>query len=198
MASDPLLVSVRLHDTGHTVVSLQCPCSPFVMPCRANHDRSCHLNTALEHGATTAEMTIPSVQVCCCYANQHVLDLVLALATCLRTSEFLNRPLRPSSRSGCWLAGGQAGAGPGAAGGGGARDGVEPAGLLARVRGVLAVQPRHGQLQVLRGRAAAVPHGLPLHVQGQVLPGALQLADRRDEATASGQRTKYELSRAGE
>ena len=126
------------------------------------------------------------------------LHLHWALATCLRTSEFLNRPLRPSSRSGCWLAGGQAGAGPGAAGGGGARDGVEPAGLLARVRGVLAVQPRHGQLQVLRGRAAAVPHGLPLHVQGQVLPGALQLADRRDEATASGQRTKYELSRGGE
>jgi hypothetical protein len=61
------------------------------------------------------------------------------------------------------------------AGGGGARDGVEPPGLLARVRGVLAVQPRHGQLQVLRGRAAAVPHGVPLHVQGQVLPGALQL-----------------------
>jgi hypothetical protein len=66
-----------------------------------------------------------------------------------------------------------------AAGGGGARDGVEPPGLLARVRGVLAVQPRHGQLQVLRRRAAAVPHGVPLHVQGQVLPGAVQLTVMR-------------------
>jgi hypothetical protein len=28
---------------------------------------------------------------------------------------------------------------------------------------------------VLRRRAAALPHGLPLHVQGQVLPGAIQL-----------------------
>lgn len=65
------------------------------------------------------------------------------------------------------------------AGGGGARDGVEPPGLLARVRGVLAVQPRHGQLQVLRRRAAAVPHGVPLHVQGQVLPGAVQLTVMR-------------------
>lgn len=74
---------------------------------------------------------------------------------------------------------------PGAAGGGGARHGVEPPGLLARVRGVLAVQPRHGQLQVLRVRAAAVPHGVPLHVQGQVLPGAIQLTIpcRRREMT---------------
>lgn len=58
--------------------------------------------------------------------------------------------------------------------GGGARDGVEPAGLLARVRRLLAVQPRHGELQVLH--RGAVPDGVPLHVQGQVLPCALQLA----------------------
>jgi hypothetical protein len=50
---------------------------------------------------------------------------------------------------------------------------------------VLAVQPRHGQLQVLRVRAGAVPHGVPLHVQGQVLPGAIQLTIpcRRREMT---------------
>ena len=75
---------------------------------------------------------------------------------------------------------------PGAAGGGGARHGVEPPGLLARVRGVLAVQPRHGQLQVLRVRAAAVPHGVPLHVQGQVLPGALQLTTMPIDRVAAG------------
>jgi len=75
---------------------------------------------------------------------------------------------------------------PGAAGGGGARHGVEPPGLLARVRGVLAVQPRHGQLQVLRVRAAAVPHGVPLHVQGQVLPGALQLTIMPIDRVAAG------------
>ena len=82
---------------------------------------------------------------------------------------------------------GRQGRRPGAAGGGGARDGVEPPGLLARVRGVLAVQPRHGQLQVLRVRAAAVPHGVPLHVQGQVLPGAIQLTVMPRDRVAYGQ-----------
>jgi hypothetical protein len=74
-----------------------------------------------------------------------------------------------------------------AAGGGGAHDGVEPAGLHARVRGVLAVQPRQGELQVLRRGAGALPHGVPMHVQGQVLPRAIQLAHHtrpvRDETS---------------
>lgn len=70
--------------------------------------------------------------------------------------------------------------------GGGARDGVEPAGLLARVRRLLAVQPRHGELQVLH--RGAVPDGVPLHVQGQVLPCALQLASYLDQSHERHQR----------
>jgi len=71
-----------------------------------------------------------------------------------------------------------AGGARGAVGGGGAArggDGVPAAGLRARVRAVLPVPARHGELPVRAAGLRVVPRRLPLHVPRQVLPRPLPL-----------------------
>lgn len=61
----------------------------------------------------------------------------------------------------------------GGAGNGALPDGVEPAGLLARVRAVQPLPESDGELQHMRRRV--VPRRLPLHVQWQILPHSFKL-----------------------
>lgn len=62
-------------------------------------------------------------------------------------------------------------------------DGVELAGLLARVRAVLPVQEGDGELQVLDRRVMS--DRVPVHVQGEILPCPFQLNWRASACTSA-------------
>lgn len=72
-------------------------------------------------------------------------------------------------------------------------DGIEPAGLHARVRAVHAMQEGDGELQVLD---RVVPGGLSVHVQGQVLPRPFPLinAPRDRDIIVSGPFNSFRLA----